>query len=59
LHGCPATLASAMSCNPDVFAHLRSFAFNILRANKTGTLNQDRYRAALTGTDNLFKLITF
>jgi hypothetical protein len=42
-----------------VFARLRSFAFNILKANKTGTLSQDRYRAALAGTNNLFKLIAF
>lgn len=50
---------SRIRCNPGVFARLRSFAFNILKANKTGTLNQDRYRAALAGTDNLFKLIAF
>jgi hypothetical protein len=34
-----------------------SLAFNILKANKTSTLSQDRYRAALAGTDNLIKLI--
>src|SRR6202008_4175737 len=28
-------------------ARLRSFAFNILKANCSGTLSQDRYRAAL------------
>ena len=39
--------------NPGVFARLRSFAFNILKANRTGTLNQDRYRAALAGIDGL------
>jgi hypothetical protein len=40
-----------------VFARLRSFAFNILKANKTSTISQDRYRAALSGIDNLLKLI--
>jgi predicted transposase YbfD/YdcC len=43
--------------NPGVFARLRSFAFNILKANKTGTISQDRYRAALGGIDNLLQLI--
>ena len=32
-----------------VFARLRSFGFNILKANRVGTLSQDRYRAALGG----------
>ena len=41
-----------------MFAHLRSFAFNILKANNTNTLRQDRYRAALAGIDNLLTLIT-
>ncbi len=44
-------------CNPGVFARMRSFAFNILKANQTNTLSQDRYRAALAGIDNLLKLI--
>ncbi len=39
--------------NPGIFARLRSFGFNILKANRTGTLNQDRYRAALGGLDAL------
>jgi predicted transposase YbfD/YdcC len=39
--------------NPGVFARLRSFAFNILKANRTSTLSQDRYRAALAGIGNL------
>jgi predicted transposase YbfD/YdcC len=43
--------------NPGVFARLRSFAFNILKANKTSTTSQDRYRAALGGIDNLLKLV--
>ncbi len=41
-----------------MFARLRSFAFNILKANRTDTLSQDRYRAALAGIDNLLTLIT-
>jgi hypothetical protein len=40
-----------------VFARIRSFAFNILKANKSATLPQDRYRAALAGIDSLLKLI--
>ncbi len=39
--------------NPGVFARLRSFGFNILKANRTDMLNQDRYRAALGGLDGL------
>jgi hypothetical protein len=37
--------------NPSSFARRRSFAYNILKANHTGTLNQDRYRAALGGSN--------
>ncbi len=48
---------SRIRSNPGVFARLRSFAFNILKANKTSTINQDRYRAALGGIDNLLQLI--
>ena len=48
---------SRIRSNPGVFARLRSFAFNILKANRTGTLSQDRYRAALAGVDSLLKLI--
>jgi len=48
---------SRIRTNPGVFARLRSFAFNILKANQADTLSQDRYRAALAGIDNLFKLI--
>jgi predicted transposase YbfD/YdcC len=48
---------SRIRTNPGVFARMRTFAFNILKANKTGTLSQDRYRAALAGTDSLLKLI--
>jgi predicted transposase YbfD/YdcC len=48
---------SRIRINPSVFARLRSFAFNILKANKTSTISQDRYRAALAGIDNLLKFI--
>ena len=41
-----------------VFARLRSFALNILKSNKTSTLSQDRYRAALGGIDNLLQVLT-
>jgi len=36
---------------------LRSFGFNILKANYTDTLSQARYRAALAGIDNLLPLL--
>jgi len=42
--------------NPGVFARAPSFAFNILKANQTNTLSQDRYRARLAGFDKLLKL---
>jgi len=48
---------SRIRCNPGVFARLRSFAFNILKANRTSTLAQDRYRAALAGLDNALTLL--
>jgi len=48
---------SRIRTNPGVFARLRSFAFNILKANRTGTLSQDRYRAALAGIDSLLGLL--
>jgi predicted transposase YbfD/YdcC len=48
---------SRIRTNPGVFARLRSFAFNILKANQTATLNQDRYHAALEGIDYLLTLI--
>ena len=41
--------------NPGVFARIRSFGYNILRRNQTGTVSQDRYAAALAGFDALFK----
>ncbi len=42
--------------NPGVFARLCSFSFNILKANQTDTLSQDRYRAGLAGIQNLLSL---
>ncbi len=47
---------SRIRTNPGVFARLRSFAFNILKANRTNTLNQDRYRAALAGLNHLLSI---
>jgi len=47
---------SRIRTTPGVFARLRSFAFNILKANQTGMLSQDRYRAGLTGIKNLLSL---
>jgi len=44
---------SRIRTNPGVFARLRSFAFNILKANRTDTLSQDRYRAGLAGIKKL------
>lgn len=48
---------SRIRSNPGIFARLRSFAFNILKANRNETLSQDRYRAALAGIKYLIKLI--
>lgn len=48
---------SRIRSNPGVFARMRSFAFNILRANRSQTLHQDRYRAALGGLKPLLKLL--
>ena len=50
---------SRIRFNPGVVTRLRSFAFNILKANRSGTLSQDCYRAALTGIDTLLQLINF
>jgi predicted transposase YbfD/YdcC len=47
---------SRIRTNPGVFARLRSFAFNILKANQTDTLSQDRYRAGLAGIKHLLSL---
>ena len=48
---------SRIRTNPGVFARLRSFAFNILKSNKTNTTSQDRYRAALAGLENLLEVL--
>ena len=48
---------SRIRTNPGVFARLRSFAFNILKANQTDTLSQDRYRAAMGGIKNLLRML--
>lgn len=48
--------ASRIRTNPGIFARLRSFAFNILKANRRSTLRQDRYRATIRGLD---KLLTY
>jgi len=50
--------ASRIRSNPGVFARLRSFAYNILKANKIGTLSQDRYRAALGGVTTLLQMVS-
>jgi len=49
---------SRIRTNPGVFARRRSFGSNILKANRPGTLSQDRYRAALGGLDHLSNLVT-
>jgi hypothetical protein len=46
---------SRIRTKPGVFARLRSFAFNINKANRSRTMNQDRYRAALAGIKNLLQ----
>lgn len=48
---------SRIRSNPGVFARLRSFAFNILKANRRGSLAQDRFRAAIGGLAPLLKLL--
>jgi hypothetical protein len=46
---------SRIRCNPSLFARLRSFAFNILKANRRSSLPQDRFRAAIGGVDYLLR----
>jgi hypothetical protein len=48
---------SRIRTNPGVFARLRSFAFNILKANQTDTLSQDRYRAGRAGIGKLLRML--
>ena len=54
------TLGKDRSCirtNRGVFARLRSFAFNILKANQPDTLSRDRYRAGLAGIRKLLRML--
>jgi hypothetical protein len=48
---------SRIRTNPGVFVRRRSFAFNILKANRTDTLSQDRYRAGLAGVKRLLRML--
>ncbi len=48
---------SRIRANPGVFARLRSFAFNVLKANQTDTFSQDRYRAGLAGIGKLLRML--
>ena len=48
---------SRIRTNPGVFARLRSFASNILKADQTDTLSQDRYRAGLAGVGKLLRML--
>ena len=48
---------SRIRTNPGVFARLRSFALDILKANQTDTLSQDRYRAGLVGLKELLRML--
>jgi hypothetical protein len=48
---------SRIRINPGVFARLRSFAFTILKANRRGSLSQDRYRAAIAGLASMLNLL--
>ena len=45
--------SSRIRINPGIFSRFRSFAYNILRFNQSGTIAQDRYAAALGGFDAL------
>lgn len=49
--------ASRIRTKPGIFARLRSFAFNILKANRRDTLRQDRYRATIGGLDKLLNYL--
>ena len=48
---------SRIRTNPGVLARLQSFGCNVLKAHRTNTLPQDRYRAALAGIDNMLALL--
>ena len=45
--------ASRIRKNPGVFARIRSFAYNILRFNQSGSIAQTRFAAALGGINAL------
>jgi predicted transposase YbfD/YdcC len=45
--------ASRIRKNPGIFARIRSFAYNILRFNQSGTIAQTRFAAALGGLSSL------
>ena len=46
---------SRIRTKPGVFARLRRFAFNTSKANRSATVNQDRYRAALAGVEHMLQ----
>jgi predicted transposase YbfD/YdcC len=48
--------ASRIRKNPGVLARLRSFGYNILRKNQSGTIPQDRYAAALGGLISILEM---
>jgi predicted transposase YbfD/YdcC len=48
--------ASRIRKNPGIFARMRSFAYNVLRCNKSDTTPQDRFAAALGGLEAMFKM---
>ena len=48
--------ASRIRKNPGVFARMRSFAYNLLRANQSDSIPQDRYAAALGGLAAIFSM---
>ena len=48
--------ASRIRCNPGIFARLRSFAANILRANNVSNVADARWRIAFGGIDAILSL---
>jgi predicted transposase YbfD/YdcC len=48
--------ASRIRCNPGIFARLRSFAANILRANNVENVTDARHRIAFGGLDAVLAL---
>jgi hypothetical protein len=48
--------ASRIRKNPGIFARLRSFAYNILKSNQTGTIPQDRLAAAFGGLKSILSM---